>query len=330
MSSGKSVRTQAFFKIQWKFSLIIVVIVMIMASLVLAFLTVLHRALVDEHLAKGHVIGRNLAANSVDPILVNNIVALQSLLINAKEIEEEIAYAFVLDPKGEIIAHTFEQGFPAELLQAVHANPKPVDNRLSIETEDDVISDIVIPIIKGEVGFFHLGLSDSLINAKIADIRIRLIILAMLVLLAGLLVAYILGGIITRPITALTNAAEDIGRGEFGQRLQISTNDEVGHLAKTFNRMSDDLSRNRREQKRAAAEKEELIGELQESLEKVKLLSGFLPICASCKNIRDDKGYWNQIESYISNNSEAVFSHGICPDCVKKLYPELVDKMGKL
>lgn len=61
---------------------------------------------------------------------------------------------------------------------------------------------------------------------------------------------------------------------------------------------------------------------LQATLEKVKTLSGFLPICASCKKIRDDRGYWNQIEAYISQHSDAEFSHGICPDCAKKLYPE--------
>lgn len=69
-------------------------------------------------------------------------------------------------------------------------------------------------------------------------------------------------------------------------------------------------------------EREKLIAELNAALAKVKLLSGFLPICASCKKIRDDKGYWQQIESYIKEHSEAEFSHGICPDCAYKLYPE--------
>jgi len=69
-------------------------------------------------------------------------------------------------------------------------------------------------------------------------------------------------------------------------------------------------------------EREHLILELTEALSEVKKLSGMLPICASCKKIRDDKGYWNQIESYIGDHSEAEFSHGICPDCAKKLYPE--------
>ncbi len=64
----------------------------------------------------------------------------------------------------------------------------------------------------------------------------------------------------------------------------------------------------------------ELIAELKSALEKVKTLSGFLPICASCKKIRDDKGYWNQIEKYISTHSQAEFTHSICPDCMAELY----------
>jgi PAS domain S-box-containing protein len=79
------------------------------------------------------------------------------------------------------------------------------------------------------------------------------------------------------------------------------------------------------ERKRAEEEREKLIGELQGALAKVKTLSGLIPICASCKKIRDDKGYWNQIESYIREHSGAEFSHGICPDCMKKLYPDFCE-----
>jgi len=67
-------------------------------------------------------------------------------------------------------------------------------------------------------------------------------------------------------------------------------------------------------------EKEKVIQELRATLAEVKILRGFLPICASCKKIRDDKGYWNQIEAYIEKHSEAQFSHGICQDCAEKLY----------
>lgn len=71
-------------------------------------------------------------------------------------------------------------------------------------------------------------------------------------------------------------------------------------------------------------EKKELTEKLQQALDKVKLLTGLLPICASCKKIRNDKGYWEQIELYIRDHSEADFTHGICPDCFKKLYPGII------
>lgn len=79
------------------------------------------------------------------------------------------------------------------------------------------------------------------------------------------------------------------------------------------------------ERKRIENEKVLLIAELRQALAQVKLLSGFLPICCSCKKIRDDVGYWQQIESYISAHSEVEFSHGICPECARKLYPELYE-----
>ncbi len=77
------------------------------------------------------------------------------------------------------------------------------------------------------------------------------------------------------------------------------------------------------DRRKAEEEKEKLIVDLKNAIKKVKKLSGLLPICASCKKIRDDKGYWNQLEDYIRKHSEAEFSHSVCPDCAKKLYPEL-------
>lgn len=75
--------------------------------------------------------------------------------------------------------------------------------------------------------------------------------------------------------------------------------------------------------KKNEREKEELIRELRKALADVNTLSGLLPICSSCKKIRDDSGYWTQIESYIRDHSEADFTHSICPDCARKLYPDI-------
>ncbi|EMS79692.1 PAS domain-containing protein [Desulfotignum phosphitoxidans] len=77
------------------------------------------------------------------------------------------------------------------------------------------------------------------------------------------------------------------------------------------------------ERKQLEAGREQLISELREALAQVKTMSGLLPICSHCKKIRDDKGYWKQIESYIHEHSDAEFSHSICQECAKKYYPDM-------
>jgi hypothetical protein len=77
------------------------------------------------------------------------------------------------------------------------------------------------------------------------------------------------------------------------------------------------------ERKQVEKDRDKLIVDLQKSLSEVKTLRGFLPICSHCKKIRDDKGYWNQIESYIQKHSETEFSHSICPECAKNYYPDM-------
>jgi PAS domain S-box-containing protein len=75
------------------------------------------------------------------------------------------------------------------------------------------------------------------------------------------------------------------------------------------------------DRQRVEQEREQLIKELQQSLATVKTLSGLLPICSKCKKIRDDQGYWNQIEVYIREHSNVSFTHGLCPDCLHRFYP---------
>lgn len=79
----------------------------------------------------------------------------------------------------------------------------------------------------------------------------------------------------------------------------------------------------------AKEEQQALAANLQEALNNIKILKGMLPICANCKKIRDDDGYWQHVETYISKYSDTKFSHGICPDCVQKLYPEYSEMILK-
>ena len=81
---------------------------------------------------------------------------------------------------------------------------------------------------------------------------------------------------------------------------------------------------------RYAIERRKLLTQLEDSMKEIKLLRGFLPICVRCKKIRDDKGYWTQVDVYIRNHSEVEFSHGICPECALALYPDLFTENEEL
>jgi hypothetical protein len=76
------------------------------------------------------------------------------------------------------------------------------------------------------------------------------------------------------------------------------------------------------ERKKIEVERENLILQLQSAAEHIRTLKGILPICSSCKKVRDDKGYWQQVEAYVTRHTEATFTHGICPDCMARLYPD--------
>lgn len=100
--------------------------------------------------------------------------------------------------------------------------------------------------------------------------------------------------------------------GGIRDQLEVRVKERTAELAGANERLDEELTRRKK-----------LIARLEEAMADVKKLSGLLPICASCKKIRDDKGSWQVLESYIADHSEADFSHGICPDCIKKLYPEV-------
>jgi len=104
-------------------------------------------------------------------------------------------------------------------------------------------------------------------------------------------------------------------------RLEEKVRERTQRLAELNKELSRDIER----REALEREREALIDDLSNALAQVKQLKGLLPICASCKRVRDDGGYWMQIEEYIHSHSEAEFSHGICPECARKLYPEYME-----
>ncbi|RME47708.1 MAG: response regulator [Caldilineae bacterium] len=115
----------------------------------------------------------------------------------------------------------------------------------------------------------------------------------------------------------LLAAAGEVGVGAY--LLKPPNPQQVQRAVTIATARFDDLM----EVRRLNAELEARNKELEEALAKVKTLSGLLPICANCKKIRDDEGYWQQVELYIEEHSDARFSHGLCPDCARELYPDI-------
>lgn len=111
-------------------------------------------------------------------------------------------------------------------------------------------------------------------------------------------------------------------RGAGARILVMTVEDETASAKQTdlVSRLRKEALAESEERRRIQVERERLIKELKEALARVKELRGLIPICAGCKQIRDDQGYWQSVESYIAARTDADFSHGICPDCVKKLY----------
>ena len=104
----------------------------------------------------------------------------------------------------------------------------------------------------------------------------------------------------------------------------VALRDTDGNLTRVI-----EISRDVTELKKAEEEKDRLIEQLQEAAEKIDRLNRLLPICASCKKIRNDDGYWQQVEEYLRDNAQILFSHSMCPSCINKWYPDLVHSNQK-
>lgn len=129
-------------------------------------------------------------------------------------------------------------------------------------------------------------------------------------------------------INKTVSAYHLLARNRDGEDLELETSSRIIEDSAGNYLGLEGILRDVTERRRYEAEREKLVRELKEALAQVRTLSGMLPICASCKKIRDDKGYWNQIEEYITNHSGVFFSHGICPDCLDNQMREL-EKLRK-
>ena len=198
-------------------------------------------ALRNELQQRAITIGNNLATQSRDLILTDNQFSLYTMVSSMLEADEDLVYVFILNTESNILVHTFDGGFPADLLGKNKLEPGEPYHVQVLSTKDDTIQDVAIPVLGGSAGTVHLGMSEATINATvIRHIRNSLLWIALITVL-GLSVAYGLSYILADPLSRLAEAARAIGRGDFNWRAPIWAKDEIGTLGTAFNEMSKEL-----------------------------------------------------------------------------------------
>jgi signal transduction histidine kinase/HAMP domain-containing protein len=222
------------------------------------------RTLTSELQTRGVVITKNLASNSIEPVLVEDLVSLQHLLLRVKEAEEDVYYAYITDPSGRVLVHTFDGGFPKGLLE-LNDGSSTVHIQL-LETEEGYIRDISVPILNGKAGTVHVGMSENRIRAEIFHTALMLTGITFLLMLSGIFLAYVIGNLITKPIYSLTKGAEEIGKGNLDLKISVKSEDEIKILAETFNRMASELKKSMEEIKSYSLQLEQKVEERTKEL----------------------------------------------------------------
>ena len=188
-------------------------------------------------------VSRDLAARATDPILLNNLLGLHDLLDETLANNPNVRYAFIVDPQGQVIAQTFEGGFPLDLLTLNSAASTEHHHTALIQTDEGLVWDTAVPILDGKIGAARIGLADDSMRAALSTLTTQLLLTILLVSATGILVAIFLTWILTRPILELVNATKSVAKGDFTPRVPRWADDEIGDLAEAFNAMTEGLAR---------------------------------------------------------------------------------------
>ncbi len=224
-------------------------ILLSMVSLILLFgfsaalitRTILLSVLKTEFNRRSLSLARSIAANSVVDVLTQNTSRLNKLLDNEKELNIDTAYVFIVDSSGHMLAHTFEKGFPFDLLNANVLIKNKDFNAQLLDTQLGLIYDINVPILLDEsvIGHVRLGILRSGIQKNIALIDTAIALITLFIILLNILLVNKISVLITRQISRLVQAAQSIQKGDFSAaKIDVKSRDEIGFLAATFNKMA--------------------------------------------------------------------------------------------
>ena len=218
-------------------------VVLLGLAVIFAVQTILSQKLKAEVQKRGLSIARDIGRQSVDPILTENTVDLRLLVADFKSREKDIAYIFILNPQGEVLAHTFEAGFPLDLKEVNRVRSGETYRIQPLVTERGPILDIAVAVLNSGAGIAHVGISAESVEKGVADIIHLIIGIIIAVSAMGSGAAIYLAIKFTEPIVELAEVAKEVGGGGLKRKVHVRTKDEIGKLATAFNRMIEDLHR---------------------------------------------------------------------------------------
>lgn len=210
--------------------------------------------LIDELEKQGVAIARNLAARSTDLILTENFFDLYQMLKDTVKSNETVHYALALSPNGNVLGHSFSGGFPMDLVEVNRIEADTAFQLETLDTNEGLILDVAVPIFGGRVGIARIGMSTHFLHETVASMTRRWLIITGVVSLIGLLAAYSLTSILTRPIVHLVEVTKAITRGDLKRKAPVWASDEIGKLGIAFNIMTESLAKSHSESEAFQAE----------------------------------------------------------------------------
>ncbi|MBI5055886.1 MAG: diguanylate cyclase [Nitrospirae bacterium] len=221
---------------------IMIGLVMLSSIAIMVFIkTTLYQKLFIKLQKRGITIARYISENSVNPILTEKFFQLEMMAKDVKSTEEDVEYIFILDEHSNVLAHTFDKGFPADLKMVNVIEAGKVFSVKSVRAGKEDVLDIAVPVLMGDIGTVHLGISHASIKKDTNEIIGFLILIITVIMFVGITAAIVLSRKITKPVSELTKAVKVVGGGDLNYTVNIGSNDEIGQLSESFNRMTKDL-----------------------------------------------------------------------------------------
>lgn len=287
-------------------------IVLLVGILMTAFIETIVTKYVTAELDEwGTSVAINLASTTTEPLLTDNVMEVHQLLEATTLTYGDVNYAFITDPGGNIIADTFSDGFPSDLLTVNQIDPGEDSSLQTLETESGTIRDVAVQIEEGRVGVVHIGIEEDILYQQIAQTRNRMLMLVAVLSAIGAGAVIFLGSMAMRPLRVLADNARRIGSGELDVQAPVYTNDEIGTLSSSFNEM--------------ALQLKDKIGEISEARKQYETLVGNIPdvVYSMAANESDRPLFmspkWTELTGYKIEDSPDIWFRPIHPDDLERV-----------